>query len=232
MRENDGYGAERSNAHNYWESTKEPYIGFAKFMNDAIGGGDEYKSGSVDPLGYLFDTTVMEISTDYNPAALQHLLEYSLGGIYRFGTSTYDAMARTIDNREVDIARVPFASKIFGRSGSDFSDSRAYYDIKQDVENARKAYKDATGDGRRQAVETHDGLHLLYRQLQSTEKILRDQRDRARDNETITPGRETTESSVFGSVWTRDRQVQSPLRAAFRAASISIGGLGEWTQSH
>ena len=104
MRENDGYGAERSNAHNYWESTKEPYIGFAKFMNDAIGGGDEYKSGSVDPLGYLFDTTVMEISTDYNPAALQHLLEYSLGGIYRFGTSTYDAMARTIDNREVDIA--------------------------------------------------------------------------------------------------------------------------------
>ena len=190
MRENDGYGAERSNAHNYWESTKEPYVGFAKFMNDVIGGGDEYKSGSVDPLGYMFDTTVMEISTDYNPAALQHLLEYSLGGIYRTGTSAYDAMARTIDNREVDVARVPFASKIFGRSGSDFSDSRAYYDIKQDIENARKAYRDATGGERRQAVETHDGLHLLYRQLQSTEKRLsklRDQRDRARDNETITP---------------------------------------------
>ena len=124
MRENDGYGAERSNAHNYWESTKEPYIGFAKFMNDAIGGGDEYKSGSVDPLGYLFDTTVMEISTDYNPTAL--LFSYSLGGIYRFGTSAlYDAMARTIDNREVDIAgEVPFANKIFGRSGSDFSNSK------------------------------------------------------------------------------------------------------------
>ena len=189
-REPNPYGAERSNAHNYFATTKEPYITLAKFMNDTIGGGGEYKSGSVDLLGFLFDTPMAEVSVDNSPDALEHLLEYSLGGIYRFTTGAADTIERLYNDREIDPARIPFSSKVIGRDTSDFADRANYYDIKQDIDNAQKAFKDAKGSERSEKVKIHNGLHLLYRPMLSIDKALgrlRDKQDAARDNDQLTP---------------------------------------------
>ena len=72
-------------------------------MNDTIGGGSEYRKGS---LGFMFD-----ISTDVSPDALEHIAEYALGGIYRTATGGVDSLARLTSEREVDLTRAPFLSK-------------------------------------------------------------------------------------------------------------------------
>ena len=64
-------GPQRSAAHNYWNSTKEPYVAIAQFLNDTVGGGSEYRSGS---LGFMFD-----ISTDISPDVIEHITEFGLG---------------------------------------------------------------------------------------------------------------------------------------------------------
>ena len=38
---------ETADAHNYWNSTKAPYVEIAKFMNDTVGGGTR-RSGDSD----------------------------------------------------------------------------------------------------------------------------------------------------------------------------------------
>ena len=185
-REPNPYGAQRAASHNYWSTTKGPYIAIAKFMNDTVGGGSSYKSGSVDPLGFMFDADVLDINTDVSPDTLEHLLEYSLGGIYRTGTGVAEAANRYFSGREVDAATVPFINKLVGRDTSDFSDRSNYYDIRQEITNARTEYRDS--DNKREAVETHNGLHLLYRSTLQVDKRLarlREQEDRARDSKRL-----------------------------------------------
>ena len=185
-REPNPYGAQRAASHNYWSTTKEPYVAIAKFMNDTVGGGSSYKSGSVDPLGFMFDADVLDINTDVSPDTLEHLLEYSLGGIYRTGTGVAEAANRYFSGRENTAATVPFINKLVGRDTSDFSDRSNYYDIRQAVNNARTEYRDS--DNKREAVETHNGLHLLYRSTLQVDKRLarlREQEDRARDSKRL-----------------------------------------------
>jgi hypothetical protein len=185
-REPNPYGAQRAASHNYWSTTKEPYVAIAKFMNDTVGGGSSYKSGSVDPLGFMFDADVLDINTDVSPDTLEHLLEYSLGGIYRTGTGVAEAANRYFSGRENTAATVPFINKLVGRDTSDFSDRSNYYDIRQAVTNARTEYRDS--DNKREAVETHNGLHLLYRSTLQVDKRLarlREQEDRARDSKRL-----------------------------------------------
>lgn len=186
VREPNPYGAQRAASHNYWSTTKGPYIAIAKFMNDTVGGGSSYKSGSVDPLGFMFDADVLDINTDVSPDTLEHLLEYSLGGIYRTGTGVAEAANRYFSGRENTAATVPFINKLVGRDTSDFSDRSNYYDIRQEITNARTEYRDS--DNKREAVETHNGLHLLYRStLQVDQRLatLREQEDRARDSKRL-----------------------------------------------
>jgi len=185
-REPNPYGAQRAASHNYWSTTKGPYIAIAKFMNDTVGGGSSYKSGSVDPLGFMFDADVLDINTDVSPDTLEHLLEYSLGGIYRTGTGVAEAANRYFSGRENTAATVPFINKLVGRDTSDFSDRSNYYDIRQEITNARTEYRDS--DNKREAVETHNGLHLLYRSTLQVDKrlaTLREQEDRARDSKRL-----------------------------------------------
>tara|TARA_R110001606_G_scaffold111962_2_gene238649 strand:- start:607 stop:2436 length:1830 start_codon:yes stop_codon:yes gene_type:complete len=186
VREPNPYGAQRAASHNYWSTTKGPYIAIAKFMNDTVGGGSSYKSGSVDPLGFMFDADVLDINTDVSPDSLEHLLEYSLGGIYRTGTGVANSAARFFSDRENPAATVPFINKLVGRDTSDFSDRSNYYDIRQEVTNARTEYRDS--DNKREAVEKHNGLHLLYRSTLRVDKRLarlREQEDRARDSKSL-----------------------------------------------
>jgi hypothetical protein len=186
VREPNPYGAQRAASHNYWSTTKGPYIAIAKFMNDTVGGGSSYKSGSVDPLGFMFDADVLDINTDVSPDSLEHLLEYSLGGIYRTGTGVANSAARFFSGRENPAATVPFINKLVGRDTSDFSDRSNYYDIRQEITNARTEYRDS--DNKSEAVAKHNGLHLLYRSTLRVDKRLgrlREQEDRARDSKKL-----------------------------------------------
>ena len=186
VREPNPYGAQMAASHNYWSTTKGPYIAIAQFMNDTVGNGSSYKSGSVDPLGFMFDADVLDISTDVSPDTLEHLLEYSLGGIYRTGTGVAEAANRYFSGRENTAATVPFINKLVGRDTSDFSDRSNYYDIRQEITNARTEYRDS--DNKREAVAKHNGLHLLYRSTLGVDKRLarlREQEDRARDSKRL-----------------------------------------------
>ena len=169
-REPNPYGAQRAASDNYWASTKAPYIAVAKFLNETVGGGSSYKSS---PL-------------DFSPDAMEHVMEYALGGIYRTGTGISDTFNRFLADREVDAATVPFARRVLGRDSSDFTDRSNYYDIRQEITNARTEYKNS--DNKREAVAKHNGLHLLYRSTLGVDKRLarlREQEDRARDSKRL-----------------------------------------------
>jgi len=181
VRENFPSGPQRAAAHNYWNSTKEPYVAIAQFLNDTVGGGSEYRSGS---LGFMFD-----ISTDISPDVIEHITEFGLGGIYRAGMGAIDAVERVTSDREVDPTRVPFLSKVFGRDDSDYADQERFYDTRQLIINAKKEREDARGQERIAADQANNFIHRLYPQMLATEKFLRQQRDRrdkVRDDDRLT----------------------------------------------
>jgi hypothetical protein len=181
VRENFPSGPQRSAAHNYWNSTKEPYVAIAQFLNDTVGGGSEYRSGS---LGFMFD-----ISTDISPDVIEHITEFGLGGIYRASMGAVDAVERVTSDREIDPTRMPFASKVLGRNDSDYADQERFYDTRQLIINARKEREDARGQERIAADQANNFIHRLYQPMLATEKFLsqqRDRRDKVRDDDRLT----------------------------------------------
>ncbi len=180
VRENFPSGPQRASAHNYWNSTKEPYVAIAQFLNDTVGSGSEYRSGK---LGFMFD-----ISTDVSPDVIEHITEFGLGGIYRAGMGGVDAVARATSDREIDYTRMPFASKVLGRNDSDYADQERFYDTRQLIINARKERRDAKGKERIESDKANNSIHRLYPTMLSTEKFLslqRDRRDKVRDDERL-----------------------------------------------
>jgi hypothetical protein len=180
VRENFPDGPQRAAAHNYWNSTKKPYVAIAQFMNDTVGGGSTNRSGS---MGFMFD-----VSTDISPDTIEHIMEFGLGGIYRSGMGALDAVERATSDREVDVTRVPFLSKVFGRDDSDYLDQERFYDTRQLIINAKGERDDARGQERIEADKANNYIHRLYPTMLSTEKFLslqRDRRDRVRDDEKL-----------------------------------------------
>ena len=180
VRENFPNGPQRAAAHNYWNSTKEPYVAIAQFLNDTVGGGSTNRSGS---MGFMFD-----VSTDISPDTIEHIMEFGLGGIYRAGTGALDAAERVTSDREIDPTRIPFLSKVFGRDDSDYLDQERFYDTRQLIINARDERKDARGQERLDADKANNSIHRLYQPMLSTEKFLslqRDRRDKVRDDERL-----------------------------------------------
>ena len=185
-RENFPAGAQRTDAHNYYNSTKTPYKMIAQFMNDAVGGGSEYREGDI---GFMFNTTT-GISTDFSPDALEHVFEYALGGIYRDLSQTFDLAERITTDKKVDYTRIPFASRIVGRDNTDYADIDEYYRIRQLVLNAQKEYDEARGTERTSVRESNQDLHLLTPRVRNVDKRLsnlRDRRNRVQDDEDLTP---------------------------------------------
>jgi len=181
VRENFPSGPQRAAAHNYWNSTKEPYVAIAQFLNDTVGGGSTNRSGS---MGFMFD-----VSTDISPDTLEHIMEFGLGGIYRAGTGALDAVERVTSDRDIDPTRVPFLSKVLGRDDSDYVDQERFYDTRQLIINAKDEREDARGQERIESDQANNFIHRLYPQMLSTEKFLRLQRDRrdtVRDDDRLT----------------------------------------------
>ena len=184
IREDRFGGPETADAHNYWNSTKAPYVEIAKFMNDTVGGGGTRRSGD---LGFLFGVNT-GISTDVSPDAIEHVVEFALGGIYRDLTSLYDTTERVIQGREIAPNRIPFVKRLVGKESSDFSDMDEYYRVRQLVINAHGSNNEGTSEERRLNRERNENIHLLYGLVKATDKslsLLRDRRDRARDNPRI-----------------------------------------------
>ena len=186
-RENFPAGAQRTDAHNYYNSTKTPYKMIAQFMNDAVGGGSEYREGDI---GFMFNTTT-GISTDFSPDALEHVFEYALGGIYRDASQTFDLAERITTDKKVDYTRIPFASRVVGRDNTDYADIDEYYRIRQLVLNAKKDYDEAEGKIERDsAQQKHQELHKLLPKVRKVDRKLsdlRDDRDDAQDDTDLTP---------------------------------------------
>ena len=184
VREDRFGGPETADAHNYWNSTKAPYVEIAKFMNDTVGGGGTRRSGD---LGFLFGVNT-GISTDVSPDAIEHVVEFALGGIYRDLTSLYDTAERAIQGREIAPNRIPFVKRLVGKESSDFSDMDEYYRVRQLVINAHASNNEGTYEERKLNRERNENIHLLYglvKQTDETLSLLRDRRDTARDNPRI-----------------------------------------------
>ena len=153
-------------------------------MNDTVGGGGTRRSGD---LGFLFGVNT-GISTDVSPDAIEHVVEFALGGIYRDLTSLYDTTERAIQGREIAPNRIPFVKRLVGRESSDYSDMDEYYRVRQLVINAHGSNNEGTAEERRLNRERNENIHLLYGLVKATDKslsLLRDRRDRARDNPRI-----------------------------------------------
>jgi hypothetical protein len=178
--ENFPGGAQKADAYLYWPSTKEPYVRVAKFLNDVIGGGSEYRSGEL-----------MGISTDVSPETLQQIIEYAGGGLLRTATGTGDSIFRPVTGRQLEIANVPFARVLVGKDQSDYGDIDTFYERRQEIINARKEYNDAPdSEARRASDEGFDGIRRLYPQANNVYKRLRSIREREmriRDRDDLSP---------------------------------------------
>ena len=172
--ENFPVGAQKANAELYYPSAKGPYKFISKTLNEATG-GSRNKSGAID----------------ISPEALEHIMESALGGIYRTGMGALDTVDRLTDERETPLARIPFARIVVGQDMSDYSDMDKFYRNRQEVINARDEYRKAeTSEERAASDERFQGQRRLYARANSVDKQLRrlrDQRDRIRDDESLTP---------------------------------------------
>mgnify|MGYP003147282547 CR=1 FL=1 len=112
------FGVQLPSSQLSYASTPEGYKLVSEFMN-FLGGGNESEPGSL--LG---------ISTDISPDALQHLGEFALGAAGATGARSIKSFENWSNNRDVEVKDIPFLRRLEGevtglRSQQDFFERRA-----------------------------------------------------------------------------------------------------------
>ena len=143
------FGVQLPSSQLSYASTPEGYKLVSEFMN-FLGGGNESEPGSL--LG---------ISTDISPDALQHLGEFALGAAGATGARSIKSFENWSNNQDVEVKDIPFLRRLEGevtgfRSQQDFFERRAeilqkqnQYDIltqrgisRQNSDESAKYFKD------------------------------------------------------------------------------------------
>ena len=112
------FGAPVPSSQLSYANTPEGYKTVSEFLN-FLGGGNESESGSL--LG---------ISTDISPDALQHIGEFFLGAAGATGARAIKSFDNWSNNRDVEVKDIPFLRRLEGevtglRSQQDFFERRA-----------------------------------------------------------------------------------------------------------
>ena len=174
-RENNPYGAQLRDSQMSMRSTGEAYKWMAGFMNDVIGDGRSYKVNDENPW------------YDVSPDSIEHLVEFSLGGLYRFGSRIYDNVAKSAQGGELESTDIPFARQLNGKV-QPYADITQFYDARQQLKNIDAEMDSLRGKERLEfRKEYGDKLRLqsLMSSLDKRMKQLRKQRDRIEINESL-----------------------------------------------
>lgn len=130
----------------YWSTTSPSAIGISKFINDTIGGGDDFIPGSV-----------MGMRVDIQPDVIEHVLGFMTGGVGTLARQTADTLVTNVPNAamgqwESDMIRTtPFVNK-FLTAVTDKDRAGDYYEKRNDVFAVRRSY--------RSAVEARDAQQI------------------------------------------------------------------------
>ena len=174
-RENNPYGAQLRDSQMSMRSTGEAYKWMAGFMNDVIGDGRSYKVNDENPW------------YDVSPDSIEHLVEFSLGGLYRFGSRIYDNVAKSAQGGELESTDIPFARQLNGKV-KPYADITQFYEARQQLKNIDAEMDSLRGKERLEfRKEYGDKLRLqsLMSSLDKRMKQLRKQRDRVEINESL-----------------------------------------------
>lgn len=174
-RENNPYGAQLRDSQMSMRSTGEAYKLMAGFMNDVIGDGRSYKVNDENPW------------YDVSPDSIEHLVEFSLGGLYRFGSRIYDNVAKSAQGGELESTDIPFARQLNGKV-KPYADITQFYEARQQLKNIDAEMDSLRGKERLEfRKEYGDKLRLqsLMSSLDKRMKQLRKQRDRIEINESL-----------------------------------------------
>jgi hypothetical protein len=174
-RENNPYGAQLRDSQMSMRSTGEAYKWMAGFMNDVIGDGRSYKVNDENPW------------YDVSPDSIEHLVEFSLGGLYRFGSRIYDNVAKSAQGGELESTDIPFARQLNGKV-QPYADITQFYEARQQLKNIDAEMDSLRGKERLEfRKEYGDKLRLqsLMSSLDKRMKQLRKQRDRVEINESL-----------------------------------------------
>lgn len=174
-RENNPYGPQLRDSQMSMRSTGGGYKWMASFMNDVIGDGRSYKVNGENPW------------YDVSPDSIEHLVEFSLGGLYRFGSRIYDNILKSSQGGELGYTDIPFARQLNGKV-QPYADITQFYEARQQLKNIDAEMDSLRGKERLEfRKEYGDKLKLqgLMGMLDKRMKLLREQRDRIEINESL-----------------------------------------------
>ena len=121
----------------YWSTTSPSAIWLSRFINDTIGGGDDFIPGEVAGM-----------RVDIQPDVLEHILGFMTGGVGTLANQTLDTVTSNVPNAamgrwESDMIRTtPFINK-FLTAVTDKDRAGDYYELRDDVFAVRRSFRNA-----------------------------------------------------------------------------------------
>jgi len=150
----------------HWSTTSPSAIWISKFINDTLGGGDDYIPGEI--LG---------MRVDIQPDVIEHIYNFMTGGVGRLigqsvDTATSNAPNAVMGQWESDMIRTtPFLNK-FVTTVTDKDRSSDYYDKRDDVFAVRRSFRAALQNGdREQAINIRQKYPEIVRIMEPVNKI-------------------------------------------------------------
>lgn len=169
-RENYDFGPQKANSALSNRNTIQAYRDVATWLNEATGGTD-YRPGWVD----------------ISPDVLEHMVEFGLGGLYRFSTRTYDAANRVNDGLDIKVTQTPFIRNIQGEI-TPYGDISRFYDARQELKNIEAELKSLKGEERVLFLQEFRDKRKLKNVMSSVDKrmkFLRKRRDLIEEDESL-----------------------------------------------
>ena len=145
-------------------------------MNDVIGDGRNYKVDGDDNPWY-----------DISPDSIEHIVEFSLGGLYRFGSRVADNANTLANGGDLSVTEAPFIRQLNGEVRP-YADISQFYDARQQLKNIEAEFKSLRGKERLEFRKEYSGkfrLKGLMSSLDKRMKLLRKQRDRVETDDSL-----------------------------------------------
>ncbi len=174
-RENMPYGHKLRDSQMSMRSTGEMYKGIARWMNDVMGDGMKYKVDGEAPL------------YDISPDTIEHIVEFGLGGIYRFGSRMLDTAGTVASGGDLDVTSTPFIRQVNGEIRP-YEDISNFYDARQELKNIEAELKSRKGKARMEFMQEYRDKYRLRGLMSSIDKrmkLLRKQRDRIETDDSL-----------------------------------------------
>ena len=148
-KENFPAGVQLPSSELSFRSTPEGYKTISQFLN-FLGGGNESEPGSL--LG---------VSTDISPDALQHLGEFVLGAAGATGIRTINTFSQWAKGEDVETKDIPFLRRFAGEV-TNFKSQKNFYERRIDIGRKLNQFKILMERGEREEAREYREKNKLY----------------------------------------------------------------------